>query len=163
MVELKLPPLASRAEDIPLLLRHFLEQFAAHYGKPLATLTRRARAVLSRHSWPGNVRELENVIGHACMMAEENTIDVADLPEYLSDQDGAVMARDEELLPLEEAERRYAHRVLERTKGNKVQAAEILGISRATLYRLLANGRDEMKDAAPWSTEAFGDRHRTLH
>jgi transcriptional regulator with PAS, ATPase and Fis domain len=162
MVEIKLPPLAARAEDIPLLVRHFLEQFAAQYGKPMATVTRRARAILSHYFWPGNVRELQNVIGHACMMAQENTIDVADLPEYLRHQDPAAMARDEELLPLHEAERRYSYRVLERTQGNKRQAAEILGISRSTLYRLLGDGGDEMKDTVPGSMDGFGDRHRPL-
>jgi DNA-binding NtrC family response regulator len=142
MVEIKVPSLSERSEDIPLLERHFLEQFAARYGKPVATLTRRARAVLARHSWPGNVRELENVIGHACMMAQGSTIDLNDLPEHFAHPDGATIARDEEFVPLQEAERRYALRVLERAKGNKAQAAEILQISRATLYRLLADQKD---------------------
>src|SRR5205807_819328 len=83
MVELKTPSLAERREDLPLMTRHFLERFAAQYGKDIHGVTWRAQAVLARHSWPGNVRELENVIGGACMMAIGDTIDVADLPEYL--------------------------------------------------------------------------------
>lgn len=138
MVEIGLPSLSERSEDIPLLERHFLEHFAGQYQKPVAALTRRARAVLERHSWPGNVRELENVIGHACMMAEDNTIDLGDLPEYLRSPAGTGLPPDDDILPLEEAERRYARRVLERMKGNKAQAAEVLQVSRATLYRLLA-------------------------
>jgi DNA-binding NtrC family response regulator len=80
MVELKVPSLAERPEDIQLLERHFLKMFAAQYSKPLAGLTRRAQTILNRYSWPGNVRELENVIGHACMMTETDVIDVRDLP-----------------------------------------------------------------------------------
>ena len=77
MIELKVPPLAERREDLPLLQRHFLKSFAAQYNKPLSGLTRRAQTLMARYSWPGNVRELENVIGHACMMAESDVIDIA--------------------------------------------------------------------------------------
>src|SRR5260370_39748672 len=66
-----------------MMTRHCLERFAAQYGKDIHGVSWRAQAVLARHSWPGNVRELENVIGGACMMAIGDTIDVADLPEYL--------------------------------------------------------------------------------
>jgi DNA-binding NtrC family response regulator len=83
MVELKLPPLAERKEDLPLLERHFVEKFARNYGKHIGGISRRAQAVLSRHGWPGNVREMENVLGHACMMADAEFIDVRDLPDYL--------------------------------------------------------------------------------
>ncbi|MGH9680400.1 MAG: sigma-54-dependent transcriptional regulator, partial [Candidatus Acidiferrales bacterium] len=83
MIELKVPSLADRREDLPLLQRHFLKSFAERYKKPLAGLTRRAQTLLAQYSWPGNVRELENVIGHACMMAESDVIDVRDLPERI--------------------------------------------------------------------------------
>src|SRR5207249_3639585 len=74
MVSIKLPSLSQRKEDLPLLERYFLEKFAEQYSKPVRGLTRRAQAVLARHSWPGNVRELENVLGGACMMAEGESI-----------------------------------------------------------------------------------------
>ena len=141
MVEIKLPPLVERAEDLPLLERFFLEKFAKQYNKPVASLTRRAQIVLARHGWPGNVRELENVIGHACMMSDGSFIDVGDLPDYLG-QPGDSTARpafdDDATLTLEELERRHARRVLDRVGGNKVRAAEVLGVSRTMLYRLLS-------------------------
>ena len=83
MVEIKLPRLAERVEDLPLLEQHMLERFAKQYEKPVRGISPRAQVVLSRYPWPGNVRELENAIGHACMMTRGETIDVRDLPEYL--------------------------------------------------------------------------------
>lgn len=138
MVEIQLPALAERREDLPLLERHFLEHFAGLYKKPVATLTRRAQGVLERHTWPGNVRELQNVFGLACMINQENTIDVADLPAYLSKPEGQRTKDDESMLSLDELASRHARRVLERVGGNKVRAARVLGISRATFYRLIS-------------------------
>ena len=140
MVELKLPRLSERQEDLPLLARHFVEHFAALYGKPIAGISRRAQAVLARHAWPGNVRELENVLGHACMMTDAEFIDVRDLPDYLRDETRAPAADSPGLMPLADLERRYARHVLERVGGNKLHAAQVLGISRATLYRILRDG-----------------------
>ena len=142
MVEILLPPLADRKEDLPLLERYFVERFAAQYGKPIRGLTRRAQVVLARYSWPGNVRELENVLGNACMILQGNMIDVYDLPEHLRNSPPKETGPNatERLLSLEELDRRHAVRVLARMEGNKVRAAGILGISRATLYRLLGNG-----------------------
>ena len=77
--------LADRKEDLPLLERHFIAKFAAQYGKEIRGLTHRAQIRLAMHAWPGNVRELENVIGHACMMAMGDTIDMQDLPRISSD------------------------------------------------------------------------------
>jgi DNA-binding NtrC family response regulator len=96
------------------------------------------------------VRELENVLGHACMMAESAFIDIRDLPEHLSDGLRGGVASEPELVPLAELERRYTQHVLERVGGNKLQAAQILGISRATLYRIL-------RDAAPEQGKALID------
>ena len=84
MVEIQVPRLAERKEDMLLLQRHFISRFAAEYKKEVLGLTYRAEMRLLQHSWPGNVRELENVIGHAAMMTTRNTIDVAALPLYLS-------------------------------------------------------------------------------
>ena len=140
MVELKLPRLAERKEDLPLLERHFVERFAHSYGKRIGGIARRAQAVLSRHSWPGNVREVENVLGHACMMADSEFIDVRDLPDYLQTGIPVAAANEPELMPLADLERRYTQHVLERVGGNKLHAAQVLGISRATLYRILRDG-----------------------
>jgi DNA-binding NtrC family response regulator len=139
MVEIELPRLADRKQDLPLLSQHFVERFAQQYGKPVRGLSRRAQAALARYRWPGNVRQLENVIGHATMMAQGDSIDVRDLPAPLRAQaPEPVPSMDEERpMPLAEAERRYVLRVLEFMGGNKVQTAKALGISRATLYRIL--------------------------
>ena len=138
MVEIHLPSLCDRKEDVPLLERLFIERFQVQYAKPIRGLTRRAEAQLARYHWPGNVRELENALGNACMMTEGNIIDVGDLPPRLRDFSQQETASAEDgLVPLDEMERRHTLRVLETVKGNKTRAAEILGISRATLYRLI--------------------------
>jgi DNA-binding NtrC family response regulator len=143
MVEIKTPALADRKEDLALLERFLLQKFAAQYGKPLAGLTLRTQLLLARHSWPGNVRELENVIGHACMIATGEFIDVADLPPYMQEgppQGGELVllpARQPEsaatVLSFDEQERRVVQQALGHTGGNQVQAARLLGISRDKL------------------------------
>ena len=146
MVEIHLPSLAERMEDFPFLVRHFVAHFAEEYGKRLTGVTPRAQALLARHGWPGNVRELENVIGSACMMADGEMVDARDLPpsfhrvaapaavEMPAVEAGPVGA---ELISLEELSQRHARAVLAHFGGNKSKAAEVLGVTRSTLYRLL--------------------------
>jgi two-component system, NtrC family, response regulator HydG len=141
MVEIKLPGLAERREDLPLLERYFLKKFAAEYNKPVNGLTRRAQTRMANYSWPGNIRELENVIGNACMMVDGAIIDVDDLSEPIRGQIRELPAQDDMLISLEELQKRHTIRVLERVGGNKSQAAEILGVSRATIYQMLAQTR----------------------
>lgn len=135
MVEVKLPRLEQRKEDLPLLQRHFLERFAREYKKDIQGITRRAQTVLTRYHWPGNVRQLENVIGSACMLTQGPVIDIADLPEEL--QSDAVSGAEDEVTSLELVEQRHVLRVLEQMGGNKNRAADALGISRSTLYVIL--------------------------
>src|SRR5438876_75886 len=129
MVEVQVPRLADRKEDLPLLERHFIGRFAGQYGKEIRGLTHRAQIRLSLHSWPGNVRELENVIGHACMMALGDTIDVPDLPPYLltggqGGSDAALAVGPESNMgTLEEQERALIQRAMEAAEGNQSQAA----------------------------------------
>jgi two-component system, NtrC family, response regulator HydG len=151
MVEITLPRLADRKEDLPLLQRHFVERFAAQYRKEISGITRRGQALLARYHWPGNVRELENVIGSACMLAQGPAIDINDLPEHIragtaSDPD------DDDMASLEAVEHRHVLRVLAAVDGNKNRAAEILGISRATLYNILGKIGTKQKS----STAALG-------
>jgi DNA-binding NtrC family response regulator len=155
MVELKLPALAERLEDLPMLQRHFLRYFSGQYKKPFAGMTHRAQTLLARYSWPGNVRELENVIGHACMMTESNLIDVRDLPERIQNQKLVENKVGEELGSMEQMARLHAQRVLAHAGGNKVRAAEILGISRTHLYELLKkNDQEQEKAGSARSVEA---------
>ncbi len=137
MVEIELPSLAERREDVPLLLRHFVESFSTRYKKEIRGITRRAQTLLARYDWPGNVRELQNVVGSACMMTETEVIDIGDLPKQLRQRAQETIVGSRTILPLEEMERSYVRKVLEQLGGNKLQAAEVLGISRGTLYKLL--------------------------
>jgi len=143
VVEIALPSLANRREDLPLLERYFVEKFATEYKKPIAGLVRRAQTRLSAYPWPGNIRELENVIGNACMMVEGNLIDIGDLPERLRVPLTAEALIDDKFLSLDEAQRRHVMLVLEGVGGNKSRAAEILGIGRATIYQFLSKMKSE--------------------
>jgi DNA-binding NtrC family response regulator len=135
MVEIALPPLSQRLEDLPLLQRHFTDMFAKECGKVISGITRRAQALLARHPWPGNVRELENVIGSACILAQGPAIDIGDLPEYI--RSGTTPDLDDKALTLEAVQQKHVLRILDSVQGNKYKAAEILGVSRTTLYGIL--------------------------
>ena len=148
VVEIALPPLANRREDLPLLQRYFVERFATEYKKPISGLTRRAQGVMATYPWPGNVRELENVIENACMMVDGKFIDTNDLPERLRTASTEDSVIDEGLLSLDEVQRRHVMRVLERVGGNKARAAEILGLGRATIYQILSRMKIEGKDVS---------------
>lgn len=143
VVEIPLPILASRREDLPLLERYFIGKFSTEYNKPIAGLVRRAQTRLATYPWPGNIRELENVIGNACMMADGNLIDISDLPERLRGPLNEDVGGDETFLSLDELQRRHILRVLEGVGGNKARAAEVLGIGRATIYQLLSRMKIE--------------------
>jgi DNA-binding NtrC family response regulator len=134
MVEIAAPPLRDRPEDLRLLQQHFLDRFSKQFGKNLSGITRRAQKLLASYLWPGNVRELEGTISNACMMATEPVLDVADFPAYLQEMP---VNRDDDFATLEQVEHRHLQRVLARVNGSKARAAEILGISRATLYAIL--------------------------
>ena len=141
VVEIPLPNLAQRREDLPLLLRHFQEVYSALFKKDVVGITRRAQLLLTAHSWPGNVRELENVISSSCIMATRKVIDLPDLPEALRTSRAEIAQEDEELLTLEELQLRHLQRVLSRVHGNKARAAEILGVGRNTIYQMLSRRR----------------------
>ena len=138
MLEIVLPRLEERREDLPLLERHFIERFAAEYNRPIAGLTRRAQTLMAAYNWPGNVRELENVVGNACMMADGRFIDIHDLPERLQEIPQKYSSAEDGLYSLQEAQRRHIVQVLERVGGNKQKAARILGVGRNTIYKALS-------------------------
>ena len=137
-IELRVPGLNERPEDLPVLIQHFLKKYGRMYGKKLQGLSRRAQFVLRDHTWPGNVRELENVISSAAITAAADFIDVGDLPEHLRrPQSNESKAGDWQPLPLDEVRRMHIQRVLETCHGNRVRAAHMLGIGRTSLYRFL--------------------------
>lgn len=141
-LEIQVPGLADRPEDIPILVRYFLKKYSEAYGKTFQGLTRRAQIVLLHHDWPGNVRELENVISSAAITAANEFIDVGDLPGNLRKPSGDITHNKENWrpLPLDEVRSMHIKRVLEMCNGNRVRAAQILGIGRTSLYRFLKRG-----------------------
>lgn len=138
-LEIQVPGLAERTEDIPILVRYFLKKYSEAYGKTFQGLTRRAQIVLLHHDWPGNVRELENVISSAAITTVGEFIDVADLPGNLRKPAGHAGHSDETWrpLPLDEIRKIHIKRVLDMCNGNRVRASQILGIGRTSLYRFL--------------------------
>jgi DNA-binding NtrC family response regulator len=145
MLEVRLPSLTERKEDLPLLIRHFIERFAKEHNKQVVGLARRAQVLLGRYSWPGNVRELENVLRHAFLMAPGDVIHVDDLPDRMREPVTTETGEEERAQTLDEVERAHARRVMELVHGNKLKAAKVLGVSRATLYRLLGEAKTEPK------------------
>jgi two-component system, NtrC family, response regulator HydG len=151
---LELPALRNRPEDIPALLRHFLRRYRAETGGAPREFDRDAIDVLVKYDWPGNVRELENVVQRALVATPRGSIGVAALPPRLVLRamglaEGSAMPTDagtgvpttptkEEIVPLDQLERRAIEQALHRLDGNVSLAAQRLGIGRATLYRRLA-------------------------
>jgi transcriptional regulator with PAS, ATPase and Fis domain len=132
-VELELPPLRERREDIPHLVRHFLEEFSRREGMRVPTVTREASAMLLGHDYPGNVRELQNLVEGAASLAD-GPIDAELLRNLLSSSSGHAAAGPQ-ALDLDSIERRHIQRVLQLVQGNKTSAARLLGVDRRTLLR----------------------------
>jgi len=142
VLEICLPPLRERKEDIPLLCEMLLQKSAAAREKHFKGIRESALGLLIDYSWPGNVRELENVIERAVLLAQGDWVTPEELPQGIREVRGdhqIIEESVERLLPLNELEQVYIQRVLEKTGGNKYQAAQVLGIDRKTLYRKLGD------------------------
>jgi two-component system, NtrC family, response regulator HydG len=137
VIPIVIPPLRLRKEDVPLLAEFFLNKYAAENGSRVSGFTPQAMAKLLTLSWEGNVRELENLVERCVVLAKGEQIDVADIPTASqSEQGDSVYASAvEQTVTLEELEKRYMRYIMEKTGGKKEKAAQILGISRRTLYR----------------------------
>jgi len=154
-VTIKVPPLRERREDIPLLVAHFLKEFAAKHNKPILGLAPEVRRVLAGYPWPGNVRELLNVIEGMVVLARGERLELEDIPDNIrqfgpvpialltSDksggpaQEGAAQVEISAGMSIAQAEQQLIRKTLEFTNGNREQAAKILGIGARTLYRKL--------------------------
>ncbi len=151
VVEVRIPSLASRREDVPLLADHFLRRYAAKNNKTLKGFSDTARSVLENYAWPGNVRELEHALERAVVLCRNDIIDVSDLPESV--RKGPIGAASQIVIPIgtpmEEIERRVIHETLRHTKGDKNLAARLLGIAARTIYRKLAADEAEVQKAVP--------------
>jgi DNA-binding NtrC family response regulator len=130
-VEIRLPPLRDRGDDVLRLAVHFLGQYAARYRKKISGFDGAAQAALLSHTWPGNVRELQHATERAVLMAHGEKITAKDLGLVLRDGTGST----EEEMSLEDAERAFIRKVLAKHQGNVLAAAEQLGMSRSALYR----------------------------
>jgi len=136
VVQIKMPPLRDRKGDIPLLVNSFLEKFS-DADAPTRTISEDAMIRLMAYDWPGNVRELENAIERAIALGTGPILHVGDLPSNLQYGTGERLPQNDELLPLDELERRAIMRALRESGGDKLAAARLLGIGKTTLYRKL--------------------------
>ena len=134
VINISLPPLRDRGDDILLLVNHFTKKFAEEAEKPVPTFSDKALAILRNYYWPGNVRELENVIQRIVIMTDDKIINVSDMPELLR---FTQLGRTQFTGTLADVEKVYIQKVLANVKNNKTKAAEILGIDRKTLRKKL--------------------------
>ena len=141
IVHIEIPPLRERPVDVPALAEQLVGRLADRYQLATANLAPEAVAALTAYRWPGNIRELENVLARALALRSGQSITVQDLPPEVGKAVAVApapgLSDQEPTLPLVEVERRYIVRVLESTGGNKLKAAQILGIDRSTLHRKL--------------------------
>ncbi len=138
VVSLKIPPLAERKDDIPLLCHHFIRKYAALTGKPVTEIVAEAAELLASYDFPGNVRELENIIERGVALCQTTTIEVKQLPEDLRGLSFQTIRRKQGIMPsLNDQEKAYIKWILAETGGNKTAAAQILGIDRVSLWRKL--------------------------
>ena len=137
VINIRVPPLRERKQDLAALIQHFVKQYAAKHARKVDRASQPALALLKAYDYPGNARELANVIERAVIVATDKTIGENDLPSGLS---AAVAAQRQKEKPpsLAEMEATYIAKVLAATRGNKTECARILGISRKNLYEKIA-------------------------
>lgn len=140
VIPVHLPPLRERKMDIPLLSDHFLQEARQRYGKKNLKISSKAMALMLDYRWPGNVRELQNAIQYAIVKSNNRLISSDDLPLELRDLENICIRRG----PSRKLDEESVRSALERTGGNKVKAARLLGVGRATLYRFLGEHPDLM-------------------
>jgi two-component system response regulator HydG len=144
---IELPPLRTRIDDIPLLVEHFIGEFSQQRSKPVLGVDHECMEILQSYRWPGNIRQLRNVVERASIVSPGPLVTSADLPPEFRKKSGDRLAVEVPLgSSLEQAERWLIVRTLDFVGGNKVRAAEILGISTKTLYNRLE--QYELKDRA---------------
>jgi len=137
VVNLHIPPLRERKEDIPLLVAAFLREFSQENGRTIEGIDAKARSALSNYSWPGNVRQLRNSIESAVVLCKGSVITIEDLPPGIRGEQGGDQVRLPVGTSLAEAEKELIRYTLAREGGNKSRTAEVLGIGRKTLHRKL--------------------------
>jgi DNA-binding NtrC family response regulator len=136
VVQIKLPPLRERKTDIPILVNAFLEKRSAESGRPYQ-FSEAAMAQILAYDWPGNVRELENAVERATALNSGPVLDLADLPSNVAYTMNQRVPMPDEIMPLEELEKRAILHALHEASGDKLEAAKLLKIGKTTLYRKL--------------------------
>jgi DNA-binding NtrC family response regulator len=138
VININLPPLRDRREDIPLIARHFIHRFAIERNAPEKRLSPQALSIMMNYDWPGNVRELENCIERAITLSDEEILPAFLAPKVNANSDTEVADHIESLdITLDELERRYVLQTFDKCQGDKSKTAQILGIDQSTLYRKL--------------------------
>ena len=132
VIEVSLPPLRARKDDIPLLVRHMIDKFNHKFHKKIKAVSSDVEKLFHQYPWPGNVRELENCLEHAFILCDQNVITVSHLPAEMQNRSSDTaefpgLDKDQEAESIE--------RALEKTDGNKAKAARLLSMSRRTIYR----------------------------
>jgi len=139
-VELRLPALIERKEDISALVNHFCDIYSKRYSKRVRGVSREVQTLLRRYHWPGNVRELENVISYGCMMATEELIHERDLPTNIDFLAAGHGNRGQAQWTLDEMCERYVKEILKRYEDDVTRTAQALGIGKTTVYRYIKRG-----------------------
>ncbi|GAB4366646.1 MAG: sigma-54 dependent transcriptional regulator [Calditrichia bacterium] len=135
VIEIKLPELSERKEDIPLLVNHFLEKYNRELGLQVKRVDEQAMQLLMNYEWKGGIRELENIIERALILSDNDTITIADLPPSLTKKEPLPDTPTKLKEAVASFERAHIHKILHSAQGNKEDAAKILGISLSSLYR----------------------------
>jgi DNA-binding NtrC family response regulator len=137
VIEIRMPSLRDRRDDIPILIKHYLDQFNKESGKTIRDIDYEAMQALLVYDWPGNIRELRNTLERAVVLAEGEVITIHDLPDKFRTLDVEGVSTSTLRQALDAFERDYIKRSLGENKGNKEATADKLGIDLATLYRKL--------------------------
>jgi DNA-binding NtrC family response regulator len=136
-IEIEIPPLRERIEDIPLLANHFLKHYAARYGKNISKISDAAMARMTKHPWPGNIRELQHAIERSVILSNSSVLQPEDFNFSVSNTKETDQQMNLDQFNLEEVEKLLIRKVLKKFNGNITQAAAELGLTRSSLYRRL--------------------------
>jgi transcriptional regulator with PAS, ATPase and Fis domain len=136
-IEVEIPPLRERIEDIPLLANHFLKHYATKYGKSVTKISEAAMTRMSKHPWPGNIRELQHSLERAIILSNSSVLQPEDFNFSVSNVKEGDQQVNLDQFNLEEVEKLLIRKVLKKYNGNITQAASELGLTRSSLYRRL--------------------------
>jgi two-component system response regulator HydG len=155
VVEVRIPPLGSRREDISLLADHFLRRYAQKNERDIRAFSREALEIIENYAWPGNIRELEHAVERAVVLCRGEIIEATDLPDTV--RQGPLGSASQLVIaigtPMDEVERRVIHETLRHTKGDKTLAAQLLGIAARTIYRKLERETETIEPAPDGTTD----------